>query len=825
MTVRASASQLVTMWCPPGITAGPDGALWFTELDGNKIGRITTAGTITEFTIPTGGSNPIGITAGPDGALWFTEGNGNKIGRITTTATPGDPQITEFALTASSFPMASRRDRTARCGSPNGTATRSGGSRPRASSPNSRFPRPAAAPRHHGGAGRRAVVHREQRQQDRADHDRGRHHRIPYSHGPAVTPMASRRGRTARCGSPRMATTRSGGSRPQPRSITEFTVPTANSIPEDITAGPDGALWFTEYNGNKIGRITTAGGNTAIVGGNGDNGGIGAAWVYTRSGGVWTQQGSKLVGTGAVGSRRPRPLRRAVRRRQHRHRGRVWRQRQAPGRRGSSPAAAVSGPSKAASWSAPARLERRPTRLLRRAVRRRQHRHRGRAWRQLERRGGVGLHPQRRVSGPSKAASWSAPARLESRQQGASVALSADGNTAIVGGYQRQQERRGGVGLHPQRRRLDPARAASWSAPARLEPPNKAPPSRCPPTATPPSWAGITTTRTPGRRGSSPAAAACGPSKAASWSAPARLEPPTKASPSRCPPTATPPSWAGITTTEHRGGLGLHPQRRRVDPARHQAGRHRRGGDAVGFSVALSAEPERVRAIGDLHRDRDRRRDRHGHVQGRTDHARRRHAVRWHSDIPDHYAGAWRTYDHRGLWRRQQLHRIDVVGPDANRQPGCDYDGRVAFGQSKCVWSVGDLHGNRQCDIACRRHADRKREFSGRGEHAGQRHLVVRCGDVLNVRAGARRPLDHGGLWRRQQFCRQHVLDTHADRQFRAGSAGHAGDEHRLVGQPRRAVLAVVVPISAQRVEQQRRQLFDLRACPPGSTSRRVPAR
>jgi hypothetical protein len=42
-------------------------------------------------------------------------------------------------------------------------------------------------------------------------------------------------------------------------------------------------------------------GNTAIVGGTHDNGGIGAAWVFTRSGGVWTQQGSKRVGTGAVG--------------------------------------------------------------------------------------------------------------------------------------------------------------------------------------------------------------------------------------------------------------------------------------------------------------------------------------------------------------------------------------------------------------------------------------------------------------------------------------------------------------------------------------------
>ena len=45
----------------------------------------------------------------------------------------------------------------------------------------------------------------------------------------------------------------------------------------------------------------SADGNTAIVGGHNDNSGAGAAWVWTRSAGVWTQQGSKLVGTGAVG--------------------------------------------------------------------------------------------------------------------------------------------------------------------------------------------------------------------------------------------------------------------------------------------------------------------------------------------------------------------------------------------------------------------------------------------------------------------------------------------------------------------------------------------
>ena len=67
---------------PRGITAGPDGNVWFTELDGNRIGRITTGGSITEFRIHTTGSDPLGITSGPDGNLWFTEYIGNKIGRL-----------------------------------------------------------------------------------------------------------------------------------------------------------------------------------------------------------------------------------------------------------------------------------------------------------------------------------------------------------------------------------------------------------------------------------------------------------------------------------------------------------------------------------------------------------------------------------------------------------------------------------------------------------------------------------------------------------------------------------------------------------------------
>lgn len=84
---------------PLGITTGPDGALWFTEAGQNcsgwtgvnKIGRITTSGSVTEFVLPSGSFAPAdGIVTGPDGALWFTatyyQGPG-QIGRITTSGT------------------------------------------------------------------------------------------------------------------------------------------------------------------------------------------------------------------------------------------------------------------------------------------------------------------------------------------------------------------------------------------------------------------------------------------------------------------------------------------------------------------------------------------------------------------------------------------------------------------------------------------------------------------------------------------------------------------------------------------------------------------
>ena len=76
---------------PLGITAGPDGNMWFTEHDGDQIGRITPSGTVTEFEI-SAGSGPTAITSGPDGNLWFTESDAGRIGRMTPAGV-----LTEFS--------------------------------------------------------------------------------------------------------------------------------------------------------------------------------------------------------------------------------------------------------------------------------------------------------------------------------------------------------------------------------------------------------------------------------------------------------------------------------------------------------------------------------------------------------------------------------------------------------------------------------------------------------------------------------------------------------------------------------------------------------
>jgi hypothetical protein len=173
------------------------------------------------------------------------------------------------------------------------------------------------------------------------------------------------------------------------------------------------------YQGQSV--ALSSDGSTAIVGGPDDdrfgNGSGGAVWVFTRSNGVWTQQGSKLVANDSVGpafqgwSVAPSADGNTAvvgGDGDNSNIGATW----------STPAAAVSGRSRAVSWSAPARLEPAPykanpshcpptatppswvgplttTTATAAASGRR------------------GSSPTAAVSGPSKAASWSAAVRSE----------------------------------------------------------------------------------------------------------------------------------------------------------------------------------------------------------------------------------------------------------------------------------------------------------------------------------------------------------------------------------------------------------------------------
>ena len=213
-TVTEFSTGISANSAPFGITAGPDGNLWFTEFSGSRIGRITPTGTVTEFSNGiTAGSDPQGITAGPDGNLWFTENIGNQIGRITLTGT-----VTEFSIgiTANSTLQGITKG-------PDGNLwfTESNGNRIGQITPTGTVTEFGIT----AGSGP-----------------------IGITAGPDgnlwFTEIAGNRiGRITTSGT-----------------VTEFSNGiTAGSGLQSIAAGPDGNLWFTEFSGNRIGRITTSG--------------------------------------------------------------------------------------------------------------------------------------------------------------------------------------------------------------------------------------------------------------------------------------------------------------------------------------------------------------------------------------------------------------------------------------------------------------------------------------------------------------------------------------------------------------------------------------
>jgi streptogramin lyase len=89
------AIQTFSTGLPPnaytaGLAVGPDKNMWFTLTTMHAVGRITTAGVVTIFTAGISDAT-YAITSGADGNLWFTEISNPYIGRITPTGV-----VTEF---------------------------------------------------------------------------------------------------------------------------------------------------------------------------------------------------------------------------------------------------------------------------------------------------------------------------------------------------------------------------------------------------------------------------------------------------------------------------------------------------------------------------------------------------------------------------------------------------------------------------------------------------------------------------------------------------------------------------------------------------------
>ena len=300
---RQCGGNIATAWCPQripaphgrqrpsqGITAGPDGNIWFTELNGNKVVKIDpanptvitsftlptansqpwgiTAGAdhgnlwltansmatgwagspqpayLSEFQIPTANSSPLGITAGPYGYVWFVQKNSGQVGKIVP---PSGLNRVDLLATGPG-PMGSRRAATATSGSPRRTATRSAGSRPPASSPSSRSPPPQPPIGITAGPdGNLWFTESTPATRSAGSRPRRRRHRVPRPRPPTALPGGITAGPdgnlwfTEAGGQPDRAHHDRGAR------ITEFTSADRRGPPVGDRAGPDGNLWFTEY--------------------------------------------------------------------------------------------------------------------------------------------------------------------------------------------------------------------------------------------------------------------------------------------------------------------------------------------------------------------------------------------------------------------------------------------------------------------------------------------------------------------------------------------------------------------------------------------------
>jgi|HubBroStandDraft_6_1064221.scaffolds.fasta_scaffold17257_2 streptogramin lyase len=196
---------------PQGITVGNDGNTWFTEFNGNKIGKVV-GGVVTEYAIPTSNSGPTAIVAGPDGNQWFTEFQASQVAKITSSGIITEYPLSPFAGPAGIVVGPDNALWVAEMGANSIAQITTGGS-------------VIEYILTTGGA-------------------------IPFG----ITVGSDGALWFTESGASQIGRITTAGA------ITnEYPTATASSLPKFITSGPDGALWFTEQNANMIGRISTSG--------------------------------------------------------------------------------------------------------------------------------------------------------------------------------------------------------------------------------------------------------------------------------------------------------------------------------------------------------------------------------------------------------------------------------------------------------------------------------------------------------------------------------------------------------------------------------------
>ena len=198
----------------------------------------------------------------------------------------------------------------------------------------------------------------------------------------------------------------------------------------------------------------SADGNTALVGGNFDNSDAGAAWVFTRSGETWTQQGPKLTGSEELGAGR---FGSTVSLSDDGNTALIggWADNGGDGRRlGLHPLWIELDPA-GPEADRPGRDRHRALRHERGAVRQRQHGPGRRQSRQRRRGRRLGLHPRRRNLEPAgrKADPQRRVGRSQLRRERCALGRREHGADRSAD----RPQRRGGVGIRPLRRLLEPA--------------------------------------------------------------------------------------------------------------------------------------------------------------------------------------------------------------------------------------------------------------------------------------------------------------------------------------------------------------------------------